>query len=139
MRSIDTSLFCVLVFTKQTSVQRLGRRSSALVEAAFGSKATAKATFVCIDCGWIYDGRADFESLPGSFKCPVCNAPKRRFKREAPGGSKGGAKSSSRNGSVSAKSASAAADESGKPALLLAAVGGIVFLVAVYAGLNALY
>ena len=28
--------------------------------------------------GWIYDGREAFNTLPGSYRCPVCNAPKRR-------------------------------------------------------------
>lgn len=28
--------------------------------------------------GWIYDERAAFDSLPFSYRCPVCNAPKRR-------------------------------------------------------------
>ena len=28
--------------------------------------------------GWIYDGIEAFNTLPGSYRCPVCNAPKRR-------------------------------------------------------------
>eukprot|EP00882_Tetradesmus_deserticola_P001848 GHRQ01001982.1.p1 GENE.GHRQ01001982.1~~GHRQ01001982.1.p1 ORF type:complete len:123 (+),score=26.25 GHRQ01001982.1:85-453(+) len=34
---------------------------------------------ICIDCGYIYpDG--DFKKAPGSYRCPVCNSPKSRFK-----------------------------------------------------------
>lgn len=28
--------------------------------------------------GYIYDGSTPFEKLPSSYRCPVCNAPKRR-------------------------------------------------------------
>ncbi|MEW5306529.1 MAG: hypothetical protein WDW36_008987 [Sanguina aurantia] len=36
---------------------------------------------VCLDCGFIYsDTKTAFEDLPGSYACPACSAPKRRFK-----------------------------------------------------------
>jgi rubredoxin len=28
--------------------------------------------------GYIYDGKEAFDKLPNSYRCPVCNAPKRR-------------------------------------------------------------
>ena len=90
--------------------------------------------------GWIYDERAAFDSLPSSYRCPVCNAPKRRcaaalerncvvcklaarlqlspflcvhrFKQQAPK-SKGGARSGSKAGS--AKAAGGALDECARP------------------------
>ncbi|KAG1681031.1 hypothetical protein FOA52_009991 [Chlamydomonas sp. UWO 241] len=40
----------------------------------------AANAMVCIDCGYIYDGKVPFDSLPGSYKCPVCDSPKKRFK-----------------------------------------------------------
>lgn len=45
-----------------------------------GSGAAAPQYFVCIDCGYIYDGAKEFKSLPSSYKCPACNSPKSRFK-----------------------------------------------------------
>lgn len=46
--------------------------------------------YVCEVCGWIYDpaegvpengiaAGIDFENLPDSFVCPVCEAPKSEF------------------------------------------------------------
>ncbi len=43
-----------------------------------GVKAASKTAYICADCGYIYDGREAFEGLPSSYRCPVCNAPKRR-------------------------------------------------------------
>lgn len=42
----------------------------------------AGGAYICQDCGYIYnDRRTPFESLPASdYSCPVCQAPKRRFK-----------------------------------------------------------
>ncbi len=38
-----------------------------------------------VDCGFVYKpGRkVKFEDLPASWKCPQCNAPKRRFAKKA--------------------------------------------------------
>lgn len=45
---------------------------------AAATKAKTKTAYICVDCGYIYDGRDTFEKLPSSYRCPVCNAPKRR-------------------------------------------------------------
>lgn len=48
----------------------------------FGSKssssdaAAAPQYYICIDCGYIYDG--DFKKAPSSYRCPVCSSPKNR-------------------------------------------------------------
>jgi rubredoxin len=42
--------------------------------------ATTKGAYICRDCGYIYTDRKPFESLPNDYSCPVCAAPKRRFK-----------------------------------------------------------
>lgn len=41
--------------------------------------------WICVDCGFTYKpGRkVKFEDLPASWKCPQCNAPKRRFAKKA--------------------------------------------------------
>lgn len=51
----------------------------------FGRKLTAAqkelATHICADCGWIYTQRKPFEEQPESFRCPQCQATKKRFAR----------------------------------------------------------
>lgn len=41
--------------------------------------------WICVDCGFVYKPtrRIKFEDLPASWKCPQCNAPKRRFAKKA--------------------------------------------------------
>ncbi|CAI5478008.1 unnamed protein product [Closterium sp. Yama58-4] len=43
-------------------------------------RVTMASAYICRDCGYIYNSRTPFEKLPDSYKCPVCSAPKRRFK-----------------------------------------------------------
>lgn len=42
---------------------------------------------VCVDCGYVFKyspkRKVQFEQLPKDWKCPQCNAPKRRFARKA--------------------------------------------------------
>jgi len=49
----------------------------------FGRKLTegqkALATHVCVDCGYVYADTTPFEQLPDKYRCPQCQAPKRRF------------------------------------------------------------
>lgn len=37
--------------------------------------ATAAPLYICVACGYIYD-QGDFKKVPGSYKCPVCQAGK---------------------------------------------------------------
>ncbi|PXF44642.1 Rubredoxin-1 [Gracilariopsis chorda] len=41
--------------------------------------------WICVDCGFTYKPtrKVKFEDLPASWKCPQCNAPKRRFAKKA--------------------------------------------------------
>lgn len=85
-----------------TSGRRVGRGRAALrmmaeegseEEKATGKEAMARkmkdqywrGEWICVDCGYIYKpGRKiKFEDLPGTWKCPQCNAPKRRFAKKA--------------------------------------------------------
>lgn len=43
------------------------------------SGGAASSFYICIDCGFIYDG--DFKKAPASYKCPACNSPKSRCAR----------------------------------------------------------
>lgn len=42
-------------------------------------KVQAAASYVCVDCGFIYDAKESFDKVPASYKCPTCQSPKKRF------------------------------------------------------------
>ncbi len=45
---------------------------------------SADAPYVCEVCGYVFDGTAEeFEALPDSWVCPVCNVGKDRFKQKS--------------------------------------------------------
>lgn len=64
----------------KVNVKRLPKKPA---PARFGRKLTpaqqALATHICVDCGWIYCESTPFEETPQNYRCPQCNAPKRRF------------------------------------------------------------
>ncbi|KAK9144183.1 hypothetical protein Sjap_004086 [Stephania japonica] len=39
----------------------------------------ARATHICLDCGFIYTLQKPFEEQPENYVCPQCQAPKKRF------------------------------------------------------------
>ncbi|RDX95277.1 rd1, partial [Mucuna pruriens] len=47
-------------------------------------RVASKQAYICRDCGYIYNERTPFDKLPDKFFCPVCGAPKRRFRPYAP-------------------------------------------------------
>ena len=65
----------------QASKGRATRQRSLTTQAAFGGARTRAPTqsYICRDCGYIYDERQSFESQDKSYRCPVCNSPKRRY------------------------------------------------------------
>lgn len=54
-------------------------------QAAGENVAYWQGEWICVDCGYVYkpNRRIKFEDLPASWKCPQCNAPKRRFAKKA--------------------------------------------------------
>lgn len=58
---------------KKPAPQRFGRKLNAAQKAL--------ATHICVDCGYIYCAQAPFESLNADYRCPQCNAPRKRFAR----------------------------------------------------------
>ncbi|KAK4436711.1 hypothetical protein Salat_0005000 [Sesamum alatum] len=50
----------------------------------FSMRVASKQAYICRDCGYIYNDRTPFEKLPDKYFCPVCGAPKRRFRAYAP-------------------------------------------------------
>eukprot|EP00887_Chlorella_sp_A99_P000441 scaffold17.g441.t1 len=74
----------VVIKGENTSVdvKRLPKKPA---PARFGRKLTAaqkaRATHICLDCGYIYCDETPWERLPKDYVCPQCNAPRRRFAR----------------------------------------------------------
>ncbi|KAG2452522.1 hypothetical protein HYH02_002760 [Chlamydomonas schloesseri] len=64
----------------KVNVKRLPKRPA---PARFGRKLTtaekALASHICVDCGYIYCDSTPFDETPANYRCPQCNAPKRRF------------------------------------------------------------
>ena len=62
------------------NVKRLNKKPA---PPRFGKKLTegqkALATHICVDCGWVYAEALPFEQAGKGYRCPQCNAPKRRF------------------------------------------------------------
>ncbi|KAJ6811651.1 uncharacterized protein M6B38_120115 [Iris pallida] len=50
----------------------------------FSMRVASKQAYICRDCGYIYNERTPFEKLPDEYFCPVCGAPKRRFRAYEP-------------------------------------------------------
>ncbi|KAB1205484.1 hypothetical protein CJ030_MR7G010575 [Morella rubra] len=46
-----------------------------------GTFVQARATHICLDCGFIYFLQKPFDEQPDTYVCPQCRAPKKRFAR----------------------------------------------------------
>ncbi|XP_078433937.1 rubredoxin-like superfamily protein [Wolffia australiana] len=56
------------------------RPSAAVAAPKFSMRVASRQAYICRDCGYIYNDKTPFEKLPDKFFCPVCGAPKRRFR-----------------------------------------------------------
>ncbi|XAR71546.1 hypothetical protein NMG60_11017877 [Bertholletia excelsa] len=76
------SVYFVVSRGAEVDVKRLTKRPA---PPRFGRKLTeaqkARATHVCLDCGFIYFLPKPFEEQPDDYTCPQCRAPKKRFAR----------------------------------------------------------
>lgn len=74
------SVYFVLSRGIEVDVKRLPKRPA---PPRFGRRLTdaqkARATHVCLDCGYIYTLAKKFEDQPETFQCPQCQASKKRF------------------------------------------------------------
>ncbi|KAJ4953711.1 hypothetical protein NE237_030543 [Protea cynaroides] len=74
------SIYFVVSRGVDVDVKRLPKRPA---PPRFGRKLTeaqkARATHICLDCGFIYTLQKPFEEQPDSYACPQCQAPKKRF------------------------------------------------------------
>lgn len=76
----DSVYFVVSRGGPAVDVKRLPKRPA---PPRFGVKLTdaqkARATHICLDCGYIYTLQKPFEELSDGYACPQCQAPKKRF------------------------------------------------------------
>ncbi|KDP21797.1 hypothetical protein JCGZ_00584 [Jatropha curcas] len=74
------SVYFVVSRGAEVDVKRLPKRPA---PPRFGRKLTeaqkARATHICLDCGFIYTAQKPFDELPDTYACPQCIAPKKRF------------------------------------------------------------
>ncbi|GAV81747.1 Rubredoxin domain-containing protein [Cephalotus follicularis] len=98
----------------------------------FSMRVASKQSYICRDCGYIYSDRTPFEKLPDNYFCPVCGAPKRRFRTYTPPVTKNANATDVRK----ARKAEIQRDEAIGRALPIGIVVGIVALAGLYFYLN---
>ncbi|CAI9113761.1 OLC1v1014430C1 [Oldenlandia corymbosa var. corymbosa] len=101
----------------------------------FSMRVASKQAYICRDCGYIYNDRTPFEKLPDKYFCPVCGAPKRRFKPYEPKVTKDANDLNVRK----ARKAELQRDEAVGKALPIGIAVGVVALAALYFYLNSTY
>ncbi|OVA17356.1 Rubredoxin-like domain [Macleaya cordata] len=98
----------------------------------FSMRVASKQSYICRDCGYIYNDRTPFEKQPDKYFCPVCGAPKRRFRAYDPPVSKNANDTDVRK----ARKAQLKRDEAIGKALPIAIVVGVAALAGLYFYLN---
>ncbi|XP_059642190.1 uncharacterized protein LOC132284136 [Cornus florida] len=101
----------------------------------FSMRLASKQSYICRDCGFIYSDRTPFEKLPDNYFCPVCSAPKRRFRAYQPTVTKNVNDTAVRK----ARKEQIKRDEAIGRALPIAAAVGVVALAGLYFYLNNIY
>ncbi|XP_047942357.1 uncharacterized protein LOC125189154 [Salvia hispanica] len=98
----------------------------------FSMRVASKQAYICRDCGYIYNDRTPFEKLADNYFCPVCGAPKRRFRPYAPDVSKNANSTDVRK----ARKEQIKRDEAVGQALPFAIALGVAALIGLYFYLN---
>ncbi|KAK7318350.1 hypothetical protein RJT34_03049 [Clitoria ternatea] len=98
-------------------------------------RVASKQAYICRDCGYIYNDRTPFDKLPDNYFCPVCGAPKRRFRPYAPSVTKNANDTAVRK----ARKADIQRDEAVGKALPIAIGVGVAVLAGLYFYLNTKY
>ncbi|MCL7034870.1 hypothetical protein MKW94_011889 [Papaver nudicaule] len=98
-------------------------------------RAASKQSYICRDCGYIYQDRIPFEKQPDKYFCPVCAAPKRRFRVYEPPVSKNANATDTRK----ARKAELQRDEAVGKALPIAIAVGVAALAGLYFYLNSAF
>lgn len=98
-------------------------------------RVASKGAYICKDCGYIYNDRTPFEKLSSDYSCPVCAAPKRRFKPyEAPVARNANDQSIRKARKAGLKQADAAVGS----ALPIAIVVGVAALIGIFVYVNSI-
>ncbi|KAK1272033.1 hypothetical protein QJS04_geneDACA020993 [Acorus gramineus] len=108
------------------------RRSKTATAPRFSMRVASKQAYICRDCGYIYNERTPFEKQPDKYSCPVCGAPKRRFRPYEPAVTKNANDKDVRK----ARKEQLKRDEAIGRALPIALVVGAAALVGLYFYLN---
>ncbi|XWS51522.1 hypothetical protein CRYUN_Cryun12cG0182900 [Craigia yunnanensis] len=98
----------------------------------FSMRVASKQAYICRDCGYIYNERTPFEKAPDNYFCPVCGAPKRRFRAYQPAVGRNANDKDVRK----ARKEQLKRDEAVGRALPIAIVVGIAVLAGLYFYLN---
>nr|XP_043615410.1 uncharacterized protein LOC122587341 [Erigeron canadensis]XP_043615412.1 uncharacterized protein LOC122587341 [Erigeron canadensis] len=122
-------------FYLSPSLQLLLPRHKASIPPKFAMRAASKQAYICRDCGYIYNDKTPFEKLPDKYFCPVCAAPKRRFREYTPPVTKNANSTDVRK----ARKAELQRDEAIGKALPIAIAVGAVALVGLYFYLNSAF
>ncbi|KZV25576.1 hypothetical protein F511_26031 [Dorcoceras hygrometricum] len=101
----------------------------------YSMRVASKQAYICRDCGYIYNDKTPFEKLPDKYFCPVCGAPKRRFKSYEPAVTKNANKADVRK----ARKAQIKRDEAVGQALPFAIALGAAALAGLYFYLNSTF
>ncbi|KAI4374620.1 hypothetical protein MLD38_012594 [Melastoma candidum] len=125
--SISPSLFPFLSSTPASASASASRLSMRL--------ASPKQAYICRDCGYIYNDKTPFEKLADKYFCPVCGAPKRRFKPYVPAVSKNANETEVRK----ARKAQIKRDEAIGQLLPIGIIVGVVALAGLYFYLNSVF
>lgn len=110
----------------------LSKSSSSSSAPRFSMRVSSKQAYICRDCGYIYNDRTPFDKLPDNYFCPVCAAPKRRFRPYMPDVSKNVNDKDVRK----ARKAELQRDEAVGKALPIAIAVGVLALAALYFYVN---
>ncbi|XP_076911499.1 uncharacterized protein LOC143569493 [Bidens hawaiensis] len=119
-------------FSLSPSLQLLLPRHRPASAPKFAMRTASKQAYICRDCGYIYNDKTSFEKLPDKYFCPVCGAPKRRFREYTPAVTKNANATDVRK----ARKAELQRDEAVGKALPIAIAVGVVALAGLYFYLN---
>ncbi|CAL9243059.1 unnamed protein product [Arabidopsis halleri] len=123
-------------FLPYYSMRLLGNKKSLSESSSsaprFSMRVSSKQAYICRDCGYIYNDRTPFDKLPDNYFCPVCAAPKRRFRPYMPDVSKNVNDKDVRK----ARKAELQRDEAVGKALPIAIAVGVLALAALYFYVN---
>ncbi|KAL5204045.1 hypothetical protein ABZP36_008916 [Zizania latifolia] len=135
LRAPLRSSFCAPSLPMPARPRPRGARAASAARITMRFGVASKQAYICRDCGYIYNDRTPFDKLADKYFCPVCGAPKRRFKPYEPKVSKNANSTDVRK----ARKEQLKKDETVGQALPIAVAVGILALAGLYFYLNNVY